>query len=148
MERRSTGEMFGRYFVHGLFFSILMAVVLFAWAFVIVLLVALGSLLGLIVGFGLLFVFIGAINAFVTEKMWNIKMQTGLGTDLIHGLVLFLGLSIVSFPVYLVLDYLFPTVDITTTIAVFIVQLLVLATVDGYIAKGIAGSFQVAERRM
>jgi hypothetical protein len=146
MEKSTTGGQLGRYFAHGLFFSILMGIVLLVWAFILGFLVVFGFILGLIVGLGLLFVFMGAINAFVTENVWNVRMQTSFGTDLVHGFVLFLVLVIVTFPVSTVLTYLFPAADITTAAAKFILQLIILAFIDGYVAKGIAGTFEAARR--
>lgn len=148
MRRATTSGLLGRYFLHGIFFSLLMSVMLIAWAFILGLLIAFGFIIGLIFGLVLLFIAIGAINAFVTENVWDVRMETSLGTDLAHGLVLFIILLVVSFPVSIVFDYLGPATDMMTFLVRFISQTIIMAFIDGYVAKAIAGSFGFGGRRV
>ena len=147
MKRTTYGGQLGRYFLHGIFYSILMSIMLLAWVYLFAILTAFGFIIGLVIGFVLLFVIMGAINAFVTENVWDVKIQASFGTDLAHGFVLFLALLVVSFPVSIVFSYLVPTTDMNSFIIKYVIQLIILAFLDGYVAKNIAESFQVAGRR-
>lgn len=99
------GKKIGKYFLHGISYTLIAMVIFFGWIFVGITLILLGSLIGLILAFVLLIFIVGAINTFVSSLVWGFSMKTSLGSIFLHGLVLCLTFLVVSlltiFPLYL-----------------------------------------------
>lgn len=120
-----------KYFIHGIAFSLLFLVLGFVWVLIFALLVGLGSFIGLILGFGLLFLLIGFLNSEITKWLWfDVKTETL--SLLFHGLVLFLAL--------LPIDLVFLGMYLAFPYPPFLIVRFLLQTIPyGFIAKKVAG---------
>ena len=125
----------GKYFVHGIVFSIFLVVLTMIWTFVLVGLVAIGWIIGLAIGFGLLILIVGFINAVVTSFLWfPVKMSSW--SLLGHGLILFIALIISDVFIVIVPTHVFPgtgTVVLTRIITSFLY---------GFVGKKVAGFWE------
>jgi hypothetical protein len=63
----------GKLFAHGFLFAVIFAVMVFGWLFFTFLLVSIGYILGLVVGFGLLFLAVGYINRWLASYLWGVE---------------------------------------------------------------------------
>jgi hypothetical protein len=125
----------GKYFLHGIAFSLLLALLVFLWAFVAGFLVVAGYVIGLIIGIVLLFFIVGGLNIVLTEIIWDVPIRENWQSILGHGLLLSIILVLAGIPSLLVSLY-YPS--LTVTIILFIVY----AFVDGYIARWIAAIWE------
>lgn len=130
-QKDSSLRLLRRYFIHGIAFSLLFLVLGFMWAFVFALLVGLGSFIGLILGFALLFLIIGYLNSEITKWLWfDVKTETL--SLLVHGIVLFIAL--------LLIDLVFTGIYLAFPYPLFsVVRLLAQAIPYGFVAKKVAG---------
>lgn len=141
-EDRSLRHLLPRYFLHGLLFSVVLFLLIFAWAFITVTLVFIGFFLGVYVGFVLgliigvvLLVFIfGGFNTYLMQEIWKVSVKTNWFGLFTHGLALFLILLLVSIPT-IVVSRLAPNV------VVYVVLFVVYCFVYGYVAKAVGGSW-------
>jgi hypothetical protein len=127
-----------KYFAHGLAFSLLMAVMTIIWAFMSVILIMVGAIIGLILGFILLLFIVGGLNTFLTDLIWAVPIKTKWTSLLGHGFVLLLSLVVIHLPA-LAANYAMP--GLATQIVLFIVY----AFVDGFVAKKIAENWEESE---
>jgi hypothetical protein len=130
-DESSRVRLLGRYFLHGILYSIVALGLVFVLSFVIVGLVVVGLWIGLIIGFILLFLVIGGINVFLMNVLWNISVESNLLSLFLHGLSLAVAFLVVSIPVFII-NVFVPSV--ATTIVLFIVYCFI----DGYVAKNVA----------
>jgi len=123
-----------KYFIHGIAFSLLFLVLSFMWTVVLALLVGLGSVIGLILGFALLFLMIGYLNSEITKLLWfDVKTETL--SLLGHGLVLFL--------VLLPIDFVFIMMYLAFPYPLFLIVRFLLQTIPyGFVAKKVAGLWE------
>jgi len=128
-------EIFGKYFLHGILFSVLFLLLEFIWIFAIILLVGLGFIIGFIIGLGLLFLIVGFINMSLGVHLWNIEAETGFWNIFFHGLALFIILLIVELITYFLPNYAFP--GIATLVIMFILRIFL----NGFIGKTVASWF-------
>lgn len=130
-QKDSIPRLLRKYFIHGIAFSLLFLVLGFMWAFVFALLIGLGSFIGLIIGFALLFLIIGYLNSEITKWLWfDVKTETL--SLLVHGIVLFLAL--------LPIDLVFIGMYLAFPYPLFLVVRFLLQTIPyGFIAKKVAG---------
>ncbi|MGD0977902.1 MAG: hypothetical protein ABR962_02045 [Candidatus Bathyarchaeia archaeon] len=135
----SFGSSLARFFLHGIAFSVLLALSTIVWAFVAASLVIigftvglmLGVLIGLILGF-ILFLFIaGGLNILLTEFVWKVSIRQNWKAILGHGLVLFVVLVLIGIP-SIIINFLVPSW--VTIIVVYIAYCFV----DGFVAKKVA----------
>ena len=84
----SLSSQVGRYFLHGVAFSLLLALLVFLWIFVAGFLVVAGYVIGLIIGLILLFFIVGGLNTVLTEIIWNVPIRENWQSILSHGLLL------------------------------------------------------------
>jgi hypothetical protein len=124
-----------KYGLHGIALSIIMTVVILGWAFLFVFLIAFGSLIGLIIGLALLVMFLGYVNKWVAETIWDITLQDDWKSIFLHGVLLFIALLLVGIP-NLLANFLVP--GLLTSIIIFIVYV----PVNGYIGSRIAATFE------
>lgn len=129
-EEASGGDL-GKYFLHGLAFSVLMFGVVIGWVFVLAFLLIIGSVIGLIVGIVILIYIMGWLNVSLTRYFWHIRVDSEWKALLAHGFVLFIALLLVSIP-QLIVSALIPSV--VTSIILFFVYCFV----DGFVAKNVA----------
>lgn len=123
-----------KYFIHGLAFSLLFLVLGFVWGVVFVFFAVLGGLIGLAIGFGLLFPTIGYANSVITREMWfDVRMEFW---DLfVHGVVLFIALLPINL-LFLALQLAFP--DILVLIVTFLIETIP----NGFVASKVAGLWE------
>lgn len=120
-----------RYFIHGVAFSILLTLMVIAWAFLLAMLMIAGHLIGLIIGLVLLFIIIGGLNTYLVDVLWGIKVKYDFKTLLFHGMLLFLILLFIHLPAYLVINAI---PGIVTSIVIFVIA----AFADGFMGKALA----------
>jgi len=130
-EKEKTWKILAKFFVHGLAFSLLFTVLAILWIFGFLILILLGSFIGLIIGLGILMLIIGGLNSLLTSLLW-FPVKTSFWSILGHGIVLFIMLSIVNSIFLLVPSLAFP--GITTTAITFIIG----AFLDGFVSKKVA----------
>ena len=121
-----------KYFIHGIAFSLLFALLAIAWVFILVILVGLGFLIGLIIGVGLLFLIVGFLNSVVTTYLW-FEVKTTFWDILFHGLALFIILLIVNGIFVTVPSLVFPGIPTTLT------TLIIATFLNGFVGKRVAG---------
>jgi len=126
-----------KYFLHGISFSFLLLVLAFVWTIIAVALVFIGFIIGLIIGFLVLFYIIGGINAVLTDLIWGVSIKTDRKSLLAHGFVLFILLIIAAIPQF-VISFVVPS--LATTIVMFIIYCFI----DGFIAKSVAGLWEIS----
>jgi hypothetical protein len=132
---------FAKYFVHGIAFSLLFIVLGLVVLFVTVALVAIGSLIGLIIGLGILMLAIGGLNCFLAEVIWGVHAKTSFWSLFFHGIVLFLALLVVNGILVAFPNFVFPS--IATSVITFIIG----AFAGGFVGKKVAGWFEEEFRR-
>ena len=125
----------GKYFLHGIVFSLLLTLLVFLWAFIAGFLVVAGYVIGLIIGIVLLFFIVGGLNIVLTEIIWDVPIRENWQSILGHGLLLSIILVLAGIPSLLVSLY-YPS--LTVTIILFIVYTFI----DGYIARWIAAIWE------
>ena len=125
-----------KYFVHGIAFSLLFTILAIIWAFILLILVSLGWFIGLIIGLGILMLIIGGLNSFLTDLLW-FPVKKSFWSILGHGIILFIVLLIVNGIFVIAPTLIFP--GIATTIIVFIVG----SFMDGFVAKKVAGFWEI-----
>jgi len=138
-ELRMNGRDAAKYFVHGIAFSFLFAILTSAWsgiALVFIFLIVsigfdIGYFIGIIIGLGVLFLVIGGLNTFITSTLW-FKVKKGFLDLLSHGVVLFVILLIVNFAIQTLPKQAQPGTPTT------VITFLIAAFVDGLIAKKVA----------
>jgi hypothetical protein len=119
-------------FVHGIAFTVLFFALEFLWIFSSLILVAIGSFLGLIIGILLLFLIVGAVNSVVSRFVWGFSMQDSAINIFLHGLVLSLILLVVD------IVLLLPTLASQANPIVTALRLIVSCFFYGLIGKKIA----------
>lgn len=129
-------KMLGRFFLHGILFSLLFMILVVAWIFMIVLLVNLGAIIGLIIGFGFLFLIIGYVNTILGAQIWKIEPRThGISNIFFHGLALFILLAIINLLISFLPNYFIPGIGTQT------ITFIISAFINGYIGKETASWF-------
>jgi hypothetical protein len=119
-------------FVHGIAFSVLGTLLLLFGLVVALMLVVIGSFIGLILGFALLILIFGVVNSAITEFLW-FEVNWGFWNLLLHGFTLFIVLLAVNgVLVYLPLLFL---PGLATTTVTFIIGCFA----DGFVGRQIAG---------
>lgn len=137
-EQFSWPSRLARYFLHGIAFSILFPLLGLAWVIILELLIMVGALIGLIIGFIVLFFFIGGLNTVLTSFVWSTTIESGWKTLLIHGLGLFFALLIVDLPRYIFLPLGRSGSSLALAIGVFVIY----SFIDGFIAKNVASVWE------
>lgn len=97
-----------KYFVHAYAFNLTFLALLLPMAGLLVLLVALGSWIGLLIGVLLLLMLMGAINSFFTRILW-FEVRGGWRVYLVHGLILGLVILPAAFLLSTLIGALFPS---------------------------------------
>jgi DNA-directed RNA polymerase subunit RPC12/RpoP len=117
--------------------SVLLIILIFGWAFLAIILVLCGWIIGLLVALVLIPFVYGYANTFVMEIVWTQNMDHEWKVVFIHGLFLFIVLLVVGLPVTLA-NYVFHST------ALVIILFLVYIPINGYIAKKIGDGYIVA----
>ena len=128
-------KIFGKYFLHGILFSVVFLLLGIAWIFMMILLVSLGAIIGFIIGIGLLFLIVGFINMVLGVHLWNIEAETGFWNIFFHGLVLFILLLIANLITSTLPNYTFPGT------ATLVVTFIISTFLNGVIGKKVSSWF-------
>lgn len=121
-----------KYFVHGIAYSVLFLILAIGWVFVFAILVALGWIIGLIIGLGLLLLIIGFVNSVITSWLW-FPVKMSFWSTLFHGFVLLIALLVVNGVFVIAPSLVFP--GLVTTVVTFIVG----SFLNGFVGKTVAG---------
>ncbi len=114
---------------HGFLFALIFTGLVVAWVFVTLILVSIGSLIGLGIGLGLLVVGIGGINAALGAILWNIPANTKFWTLFLHGLAVGAIFLFVNIMTYLVPNQIYPGT------ATYIVTMIATSLIDGAVGR-------------
>ena len=131
-------KLLGKYFLHGILFSVIFLVLSFAWIFLEILLVSFGyiiAFIGFIIGMALLFLIEGVINTILGVKLWNVGAETETWYMFFHGATLFILLTIVGLITFTLPNLVFP--GIATLVITFIVGIFL----NGVIGRRVATWF-------
>ena len=120
-----------KYFLHGFAFSVLFLILGIAWFFALVVLTSLGSLIGLLIGFGLLVYIVGFLNSEITGFLW-FTVEREFWSTLFHGGVLLAALLIVEGIFVWVPNMIFPSVYVQ------IITFIIGAFLNGLVGKKVA----------
>ncbi|MEM2101930.1 MAG: hypothetical protein QXM22_00265 [Candidatus Bathyarchaeia archaeon] len=129
-------ETIGKFFVHGILFMALFWVLVVGWTFLTFVLVSVGYLLGLAIGFVLLFLAVGYINKTIAVFLWRMKEASSIWYHFFHGLVLFLILIGLNF-VFVLLPYY-----IVGNVVLHVVVVFWGIFLDGFVGREVASWFQ------
>ena len=142
-ERFSLWSSAAKYFLHGLAFSLILFLALEVWligGFVIIVelpfLRLVGFVVVLIVGFALVLLVLGGLNATLTERIWHVAIDQGWGHVVLQSLLLLLVFFLVAIPGVLA-NLLTPSWLIPSWV-IGVVNFVVYGFVDGLVAKKVA----------
>jgi hypothetical protein len=125
----------GKYFFHGMLYSVISLGLSYVLVFVIAGLVVVGLWIGLIIGLVLLMLVLGAINVFLMFFLWDISVKADMLSLFFHGLLLTVAFLLVSIPVFIA-NMFIP--GIVTTIVLFILYYFI----DGIVAESVASVWE------
>ena len=123
---------------HGIGLSILMIILVIGWAVILMILMALGSILGLLIGLGVLELGLGYINSFLADAVRDMDTDEALSSKFFHGVLLFIVLLLVNLP-WVAINYY--AQHWLTTIFLFIIYV----PIHGYVGKRVAEVFETIE---
>jgi hypothetical protein len=130
--RESWAKVILKYFVHGLFFSLLITFLIIGSLFVGAALILVGGIFGLIALLVGLMVLFGVANNLINRAVWGDPMNWSILALLIHGLGLFVALIIVNCVIVLLPQLFFP--GLITAIVMWIPTNIL----DGRVCRSIA----------
>ena len=137
MNERTTTQQIPRFFVHGTLFSILGIVYGLLWPVLVGIALSTGSRLGstallvlIVLAFGSLFLGMGLINAWVSERVWKIEWTYGLGTLLLSGIILFVVTQLMVSPMSMIVGMYLES-SMFAVVTVFIIRYTLISTIIG-----------------
>lgn len=122
---------------HGLGLSVLMFLLIIGWALILGILIALGYIIGLIIGLIVLGLGLGYINSYLAEAVWEMGTDGGLVSKFFHGLLLLIVLIIANIPI-LAVTYVFPHWLIS------LILFIIFVPIHGFVGVKVAEVFEVA----
>jgi hypothetical protein len=125
----------GKMFLHGFLFALIYLGLVLAWTFLLVILLSVGSLIGLAIAVGLLVLGIGGINAFLGSLVWNIRADTTFWSVFLHGVVLGIILLGVNLVTSFLPNQIFPGT------ATFTATFIITSFIDGAVGREVASWF-------
>ena len=132
-ERRgSRAKIVLKYFLHGLFFSLLVTFLIIGSLFIGAGLILAAGILGLVALVAIMAVLFGVANNLINRAVWGDSMNWSILALLIHGLGLFVALVIVNCVIVLLPQLFFP--GLITVIVMWIPTNIV----DGKVCRSIA----------
>ena len=141
MKAKATVVLVGKYFLHGLVFTILASAFGIVWNVLAIGLFIIGSFLGLIIALVLLFTFYGFANSVATRLIW-FPVRKGIKIYLGQGLLVGIILGVIEIiPLALVAPTLV-TLPTAQYIAAIVALNAVFALVDGVIGKAVGGMWR------
>ncbi|RDE13383.1 MAG: hypothetical protein C4K49_08590 [Candidatus Thorarchaeota archaeon] len=133
----------GKYFLHGATYSLLMTGFVIVWAFVLLFLVLIGSIIGLVLGGLIIIMGVGWANKTIAGYIWGITAKGAWTSLLGHGLLLLTGLIIVQIP-WSFINTFFSSSSLQVYAVYTVVQFLLMAVIDGVLGKRVASMFEEA----
>jgi hypothetical protein len=134
---RTATQQIPRFFVHGTLFSILCLVYGLLWPILVGVALSTGSHLGstallilIALTFGSLFLGMGLINAWVSEKIWKIEWSYGLGTLLLSGIILFVVTQLMVSPMSMIVGMYLES-SLFAVVIVFIIRYTLISAIIG-----------------
>lgn len=123
---------------HGLGLGILMFLLVIGWAFILGVLIVMGSIIGLLIGLGVLVLALGYINAYLADAVWGMSTDGELIPRFVHGVLLLIVLIIANLPV-IALNYLFPHWLMS------VILFIIYVPIHGYVGIRVAEVFEVGK---
>ena len=131
-KRGSRAKIVLKYFLHGLFFSLLVTFLIVGSFFIGAGLILAAGILGLVALVAIMAVLFGVANNLINRAVWGDSMNWSILALLIHGLGLFVALVIVNCVIVLLPQLFFP--GLITVIVMWIPTNIV----DGKVCRSIA----------
>ncbi len=122
-------KIISKYFMHGLAFTVILYGLTFVWTSVLPFLTAIGSRIGLVVGFVVFIFILGGLNSLLAQNIWSFSIKTKWTSLLGHGVVLLIGLITTYIP-YIIIERIWPSFTIS--------MLFFEVFIDGIVAKNVA----------
>jgi hypothetical protein len=137
MNERVTTRQLPRFFIHGTLFSVLDIIYSLLWSILVGIALSTGNHLGstalfvlIALAFGSLFLGMGLINAWLSERIWKIEWTYGLGTLILSGIILFVVTQLMVSPMSMIVGmYLESSMFVVVT--VFIIRYTLISTIIG-----------------
>ncbi len=123
---------------HGIGLTVLMFLMVFGWAVIMVVLVTIGSILGLIIGLGVFALALGYINSYLADMVWEMGTNDGVASMFFHGVLLFLVLLMVEIPI-LVINYMVPHW------LIMVILFVIYVPIHGYVGVRVAEVFETSK---
>ena len=123
---------------HGIGLGILMFLLVIGWAFIFGILVAMGAVIGLLIGLGVLVLALGYINGYLADAVWGMGTDEELIPRFVHGVLLIVVLITINIPA-IALSYLFPHWLMS------LILFVIYVPVHGYVGFRVAEVFQVGK---
>ena len=139
IEEKKYWKILAKYFLHGMGFSVLYLILTIVSIFVYSILISIGLFLGFIIGLALLMLIIGLSNNIFMTELWDVSMQTGFWSTLVHGITVFIMLLIVGVP-FVIIELAAPSM--ITEVAILIVG----SFPRGFIAKKVGEWWKTEEK--
>ena len=132
---------FVKFFIHGLSFTLMMYVIIIGWIFILIPFAMCGFCFGVAIALGILAYAIGWINSWLMERVWGReKEEFDWWGPLIHGILLFVVILVLSIPWYAVV-LAFPEVNDWPYLIISIVVFFAYCLIDGFAAYYVGTMF-------
>lgn len=132
---------FVKFFIHGLLFTLIMYVIIIGWIFLLIPFAMCGFCFGIAIALGILAYVIGWINSWLMERIWGReKEEFDWWGPLIHGILLFVVILVLSIPWYAV-TAVFPEVNTWPYLIISILVFFVYCLIDGFAAYYVGAMF-------
>lgn len=128
-------------FLHGLSFWLLSVSLLLGWFILTLALASIGYILGLMVGFSLLFLIIGYGNSMISRHLWSTSSNPSLTSHFFHGLLLLAFVAGVNFVLLVSLDAL------RGALSAWLLTFVVGVFLSGLICRELASWFKKSEAK-
>jgi hypothetical protein len=141
-----------RLFIHGTVYSVLSIPYGMLWSILSGAALSTGNLLGstatlvvIALSFGSLFIGFGLMNAWITERVWKIYSEYGIGTLLLSGILLFVASEAMVSPLSTIV-YMFLENSIVAVVIVFLFRYSIVSLVLGLVGFAIGSVFAPKEK--
>lgn len=115
-----------------------MFLLVIGWTIVLAILMVLGSIIGLVIGLGVLALALGYVNSYLAEAVWEMGTDDQLIPRFFHGVLLLIMLLIADIPV-IALYYLFPHWLMS------VILFLIYVPIHGFVGLKVAEIFEVGQ---
>jgi hypothetical protein len=115
-----------------------MFLLVIGWTIVLAILMVLESIIGLVIGLGVLALALGYVNSYLAEAVWEMGTDDQLIPRFFHGVLLLIMLLIADIPV-IALNYLFPHWLMS------VILFLIYVPIHGFVGLKVAEIFEVGQ---